>query len=58
MPRSSALMDERIGGLWTAELKTPIKWSHVDFLFTDHLGMTRDPIFTDKILFFLLEQAR
>ena len=51
-------MDERIGGLWTAELKTPIKWSHVDFLFTDHLGMTRDPIFTDKILFFLLEQAR
>jgi len=56
--RSSALMDERIGEPWAAELKTPVNWSRVDFLFTDHLGMTRDPIFTDNILFFLLEQAR
>lgn len=56
--RSSALLDERVGGRWDRGLKTPIPWSQVDFLFTDHLGLTKDPIFTDNVLFFLLEQAR
>ena len=56
--RASALMDERVGGQWAPELKTPITWSHINFLFTDHLGLTKDPIFTDNIPFFLLEQAR
>jgi len=54
--RSSALMDERVGGQWEHGLKTPIAWSDVSFLFTDHLGLTKDPIFTDNVLFFLLEQ--
>ena len=54
--RSSALMDERIGNEWTPKLVTPIKWSNVMFLFTDHLGMTKDPEFTDNVLFLLLEK--
>lgn len=56
--RASALMDERIGGEWTPTLKSPIDWSAVTFLFTDHLGLTRDPVFTDNVLYYLLEQPR
>ena len=43
--RSSALLDERIGNEWRPTLKSPIKWEDVTFLFTDHLGLTRDPVF-------------
>jgi pimeloyl-ACP methyl ester carboxylesterase len=53
--RSSSLMDERMDGNWTTRLRTPITWDRVFFLFTDHLGMTKDPAFTDNILFMLLE---
>lgn len=53
--RSSALLDERQGVEWTPKLRTPIDWSHVTFLFTDHLGLTSDPAFVDNILFSLLE---
>jgi hypothetical protein len=51
-------MDERITGQWSPRLMSPIGWSDVIFLFTDHLGMTKDPAFTDNILFFLLEKPR
>ena len=54
--RSSALMDERTGGTWTPYLKSPIKWSNVMFLFSDHLGLTKDPAFSDNVLYILLEQ--
>jgi pimeloyl-ACP methyl ester carboxylesterase len=53
--RSSALMDERVGGRWTARLQTPVSWTSVRFLFNDHLGMTKDPGFTDNVLYLLLE---
>ncbi len=53
--RSSALMDERVGGRWTARLQTPVTWTSVRFLFNDHLGMTKDPAFTDNVLYLLLE---
>jgi len=56
VPRYSALMDERTGNEWKPRLVTPIKWSHVMFLFTDHLGLTKDPAFADNVLFLLLEQ--
>ena len=56
--RSSALLDERIGSKWTPTLKSPIKWENVTFLFTDHLGLTNDPVFTDNVLYYLLEQPR
>ncbi len=54
--RSSTLMDERVGGEWSARLVTPIDWTQVTFLFADHLGLTKDPAFTDNVLFVLLEQ--
>ncbi len=54
--RYSALMDERMGGHWTPQLKSPIKWSNVTFLFSDHLGLTKDPAFSDNILYLLLEE--
>ena len=56
--RSSALMDERLGGDWSPTLVSPIKWTQVLFLFTEHTEMTKDPAFTDNILFLLLEQPR
>ncbi|WP_010585696.1 lipase/acyltransferase domain-containing protein [Schlesneria paludicola] len=58
--RPSALMDERYstGTKWTPRLVTPIKWTSVNFLFADHLGLTSDPGFTDNVLFLLLESPR
>ena len=53
--RSSALMDERVGGQWSLNLVSPVKWSNVMFLFTDHLGLTKEPAFSDNVLFLLLE---
>jgi pimeloyl-ACP methyl ester carboxylesterase len=54
--RSSALLDERLGSEVHQRLKSPIFWNQVLFLFSDHLGMTEDPAFSDNILYFLLEQ--
>lgn len=58
--RASALMDERYseGSKWSPRLVTPITWSSVNFLFTDHLGLTKDPAFTDNVLYLLLEAPR
>ncbi len=56
--RTSAVMDERVGGEWRPGLVSPIAWSDVTFLFADHLALTRDPAFTDNILFRLLEAPR
>ncbi len=56
--RSSALLDERAGNPWKPALDSPVHWSHVMFLFTDHLSMTHDPAFTDNLLYLLLEDPR
>lgn len=58
--RHSALMDERLSDRsnWAPRLQTPIKWDSVTFLFTDHLGLTKDPAFTDNVLYLLLESPR
>ncbi|MDH5458867.1 MAG: hypothetical protein OEY26_09140 [Nitrospinota bacterium] len=53
--RSSALMDERISGHLDRRLVSPIHWNQVHFIFSDHLGFTKSPAFTDNILYFLLE---
>lgn len=55
VPRYSALMDERVGGDWQPMLVTPITFTSTQFLFTDHLGMTRDIAFSDNVLHLLLE---
>jgi len=56
--RSSALMDERVEDALKGRLITPIHWSNVLFLPTDHLGLTKDPVFTDNILYILLERPK
>ena len=56
--RSSALMDERVGSQWRPVLDSPIDWRGVVFLFADHLELTRDPGFTDNVLYLLLEEPR
>ena len=53
--RSSALMDERQGGEWQPYIITPIEWTNVMFIFSDHLGITKDPSFSDNVLYILLE---
>lgn len=58
--RSSAMMDERLDPQvgWSPRLISPIAWRHTTFLFTDHLGLTSDPAFTDNVLYLLLESPR
>lgn len=56
--RSSALLDERLDGEWRPWLRSPIPWTSVRFLFADHLGLTRDPGFSDNVLSLLLETPR
>ncbi len=56
--RRSALLDEREADHAGERLSSPVHWSQVLFLFSDHLDLTRDPAFTDNLLYFLLEQPR
>jgi len=56
--RSSALMDERIGTGRLGRLESPIDWASVQFLFRDHIGLTKDPTFTDNLLYFLFERPK
>ena len=53
--RPSTLMDERVGRSEPSRLISPIRWTSVMFLPTDHLGLTKDPIFTDNVLSLLLQ---
>lgn len=54
--RYSALMDERKGRGYTSQLASPIDWDNVTFLFKSHLGLTKDPVFADNLLYRLLEK--
>ncbi|MEM6784437.1 MAG: hypothetical protein AAF624_11970 [Bacteroidota bacterium] len=56
--RTSALMDERVGGDWAPMLVSPIDWSSVTFIFADHLEMTQTVAFADNLLYYLLEMPR
>ncbi len=56
--RSSALMDERRTGSRMERLISPIHWTQVLFLFSNHLDLTKNPAFTDNLLYFLLESQR
>ena len=53
--RSSALLDERDQND-SGPLKTPIDWTQVTFIAGSHLGLTKDPTFTDNMLYILLEK--
>jgi hypothetical protein len=51
-------MDERVASDLKTRLVSPIQWDQVLFVFSDHLGITKDPAFTDNLLYFLLESPR
>jgi hypothetical protein len=51
-------MDERVGGSWRPRLVTPIDFTGVIFVVGDHVAVTRNPTFTDNVLFRLLEAPR
>jgi hypothetical protein len=54
--RYSALADERFGGTFRPGLDSPLPWASVTFLADDHVGLTRNPHFTNNMLFLLLER--
>ncbi len=56
--RSSALMDERIGGAKYPRLISPIAWREVRFMLSRHFAMTTEPAFTQNVLYLLLEDPR
>jgi pimeloyl-ACP methyl ester carboxylesterase len=55
--RTSTLGDERLDKNKTNRLISPIHWDQVLFLFSDHLNLTKNPMFTDNLLYFLLEKS-
>ena len=57
--RYSALMDERISNPGSRDkLISPVDWSNTTFIFDDHLGLTKNPMFVDTMLFELFERPR
>ena len=56
VPRSSVLLDERVGNEWEPRLRTSLDFHSVLFLPDNHLGLTRNEIFRDNVLYWLLEE--
>jgi len=54
--RYSALGDERQGGPYQVRLRSHIPWTSQTFLSDDHIGLTKNPHFSDNILYLLLER--
>lgn len=55
VPLRSTVLDERVGGPWRPVLDTPIPWDDINFLWSEHLGLTSDSTFANNLLFLLLE---
>ena len=56
--RTSAIMDERIGGEWKPAVQSPIEWTSVLFVPSEQRKITSDPVFEDNVLYWLLEDPR
>jgi len=56
--RPSALMDERVGRGYQPRLRSPIAFDSVQFLTSNHLGLTKDPLFANFVLYTLLERPQ
>ncbi len=55
--RTSALLDERVGGGRDARVDSPIGWRQVVFLPSDHKAITSSRTFTDNLLYILLDAS-
>jgi hypothetical protein len=56
--RASALMDERVGAPFQPRLRSPVRWSSVQFIAADHIALTEHAAFIDALLYELLERPR
>jgi hypothetical protein len=56
VPRSSVLLDERVGGKWGPKVKSPLQWDNVIFLESDHMGLTKNLLCIKNILYILFEK--
>jgi hypothetical protein len=54
--RASALMNENLEGGIQQGIQSPIAWQEASFIYRDHYQITKDPAFTDNLLFQLLER--
>ena len=54
--RRSALADLRTEAEQQQWLRSSVPWAGVTFLPDDHIGLTMNPVFTDNVLFHLLQQ--
>ena len=56
--RASALLDERLDGDTSTGLRSPLRFQSTLFLPDEHVGLTRNEVFADNMLFWLLEAPR
>ncbi|GMG82814.1 hypothetical protein LNKW23_20270 [Paralimibaculum aggregatum] len=56
--RASVLLDERQGLAEAGGLVTPLRFDSILFLPDEHVELTKNPVFGDNLLFWLLEQPR
>ena len=56
--RGSALLDERIGQEWKPNLVSPVNWTSTMFIPGKHRTITGEAVFTDNVLYWLLEDPR
>lgn len=56
--RASALLSDPHARSAGRHANPLIDWSGVHFIFRDHLGLTKDPVFADNVLYLLLERQR
>ena len=56
--RASALLDERQDGDFTTGLRSPLRYRTTLFLPDEHVELTKNPVFGDNLLFWLLEAPR
>ncbi|RLB45468.1 MAG: hypothetical protein DRI90_28410, partial [Deltaproteobacteria bacterium] len=54
--RYSALADEREGGPYRVGVRSTIPWTGETFLSDDHIGLTKNPHFSNNLLHLLLER--
>lgn len=57
VPRYSALADERQDRLFRVGALSAVPWTSVTFLDDDHIGLTRNALFTNNLLFTLLQRT-
>jgi len=56
--RESVLLDERQGDGAGSGLRTPLRFDTTLFLPDEHVELTKNPVFGDNLLFWLLQQPR